>query len=423
MANKEQKDGIPLWIKRTGAFIGLIAAAVTVTGGIHTLVKEYRAMTLEIEKERTKQIQAAEAQEKIKLEQSIREVEIEKERTRQREAESRRSQSELQKQQNELRRDEAIRLRQEVMQREQRVLQAIADFVDGERPALSAVLTLSEFAEPDGEYQDLLITAFTAKTEKTSSVAEARLMFKLLDAIGVSAFASVVHINRIALKQFSQELLTLFWSQIQITIESTHNNSDKNRNREIDGLFEQHPADLIAPVIRRIYQQVLSFDPQFQSLIMTEEWTRFEASYKSFLLPSVNKPSIGDIDRAFQQTQALFKVEDIETVRNKLIVSGEILTQSKQFIGKFLPAAAQMGNYTDRNIDLSGTYLVGLQIDSGDFRHLTLDFDDALFRPNADIFDHGLLQSGLNKESENSFKEAQQNIERRLQKMEQFMIL
>lgn len=423
MANKEQKDGIPLWIKRTGAFIGLIATAVTVTGGIHALVKEYRAMTLEIEKERTKQIQAAEAREKIKLEQSIREVEIEKERTRQREAESRRSQSELQKQQNELRRDEAVRLRQEVMQREQSVLQAIADFVDGERPALNAVLTLSEFAEPDGEYQDLLIAAFTAKAEKTSSVAEARLMFKLLDAIGVSAFASVVHINRIALKQFSQELLTLFWSQIQITIESTHNNSDKNRNREIDGLFEQHPADLIAPVIRRVYQQVSSIDPQFQALIMTEEWARFEASYKFYLLPAVSKPSLGDINRAFQQTQALFKMEDIQTVRNKLIVSGEILSQSRQFIQKFLPALTQMGDYTDHKIDLSGTYLVGLQVDSGDYRHLTLDFHDALFRPQVDIFDHGLLQSGLNTESENSFKEAQQNIERRLQKMEQFMVL
>lgn len=48
MANKEQKDGIPLWIKRTGAFIGLIATAVTVFTEIQALALQFRAMTLEI---------------------------------------------------------------------------------------------------------------------------------------------------------------------------------------------------------------------------------------------------------------------------------------------------------------------------------------------------------------------------------------
>ncbi len=428
--SNEQKHRTPLWIKRAGAIIGIIATVVTVITGIWALVLQFKDITLDIERERTKQIQSAQVLEKIKVQRTNREAantkyqaQIEKERRLQREAETKRTQSEVQKQKIEIRRDEAARLHNEAVKREQRVLKAISDLVDSNQPTLSALLILSEYAEPDGDYQDLIITAFVAKSEKTESIAEVRLIFKLFDRIGVNAFESVVQINRVAFRQFSHALLTLFWSQIQITFESVFKSPQKNKHEETVRLLEEHPSDLIAPIINRISQQILSIDPKIQSLIMSEEWEKFQASYKSSLLPALKETSPDDINRAFLQTRTFFKAQSMEKVNKKIMVNGEILKQSVQFIKKFFPEVVHASNNSYHKIVLSNTYLVGLEINRGNFKHLSMDFHNALFRPEIDLFGNNVGQFSLSKESEKSFKIAQQNIERRLQQTERFLTL
>lgn len=52
-AQKENKDGIPLWIKRTGAFIGLIATTGATLVGIHTVIRQFKSMMLAIESKPT----------------------------------------------------------------------------------------------------------------------------------------------------------------------------------------------------------------------------------------------------------------------------------------------------------------------------------------------------------------------------------
>lgn len=369
---KQQRDGLPRWIKRTAAIVGILATATAIFTGVYQVSLQWRRSALDIEKERTKQQQAVKGAEEARLHLKNAELEIEKEKTKQKQTEKEKTQIELQQQ-------EAVEINNEKKQhqaqdrlKEKEILKAISDVADKKKePAFSALVSLSPYIN-DREYKEQILSALLLKAMNSDSTTEIEYIFKLLnnmmyDRWAFFLFSEIVQLNREAFSQFKESLLRLFWHSTKEFLDLYEEMSRTELARLEPSAISYIIIDT-NPAIRSISERIRLIHPKFQGLILGEACHEF--------LTSVEKKGPFYLESRYKN----FGMQDTkDVVYQRLVIDALIVDKTKRLIGNYLENRwIHDHDYIDHDyIDFSRTYLSGIKITS-DLKNLTLKFDGAI---------------------------------------------
>lgn len=333
----EKQDGIPRWIKTSGAIIGIAATAAGILLGVYNVSLEFKKETTKQREEETKAEKERTAQHKldgetkqreqdVKLAELKKQFEIEEQKNQQQQAAKAAVQLELDRQVRQERREDQNRERDQRVQERKNLLEAISKLAGPADTALGTILTISKYADADSKQdRPVIIRTLALYAEQTCSGGELSAVFSTLRQIGPEALPEILNLNRIGKRNFEQAFIEYFTILLREMPRGTPNRITESRSPT--------PADpnampsSICKTINSASRASDAMDSKTQTALLIRFWLNTDPA----------------------DTVASEKADFIQVKKN-LRCAGEVLRNSAKLLSENLPTILS------NKMDLSETY-------------------------------------------------------------------